>query len=167
MRNNANILQVLMSLFNEYDFLLGEEQLPKLKKVTSEFEIKQQLQQAGLTSNELEFTLKWLEEFTQFSDFVEINYMQDTIRVFSKNEKIMIPLKYRKALVEYKLNDELSTVEFEFILQQMIALNHPGINEDQFMWIYDMTVANRRESTQNNHEHESMNNDQIISIQLH
>ncbi|WP_119344223.1 DUF494 family protein [Facilibium subflavum] len=139
---NANILQILMSLFYEVALNFDDDH-DALIKITSENEIKEQLQKAGLSAKELNLTMKWLENFSQPDKHTQISYQQNAIRVFSAVEKNIIPENCLDLLAQHYQAGDINATEFEFILNQIIELDADTVTEEQFMWVYDMTMANR------------------------
>ncbi|MBK2123674.1 DUF494 family protein [Fangia hongkongensis] len=159
MKTNLNILQILMSLFNHV--AIHEDIL----KITTPEEISQQLRKAGLNSKELKFVLVWLESFSKLPEKnTSISFHPHTIRVFSDAERAIIPNECLDFLAERVLEGEINAYEFEFILTQIMLINTHAIDEDEFMWVYDMTLANQEALSFANNE---INSHNLVSFYNH
>ena len=86
MNNKAPILQVLMSLFSDLPYFDGD-----MVKLTNSQEILHELQKAGLSTQAIEQAIAWLERFSKFNDEPRADYHPETVRVFTSQEKAIIP----------------------------------------------------------------------------
>lgn len=138
MRKNTSILQILMSLFNHVSFQ------DDILTITTPDEISQKLEKAGVNPKDLKFALFWLENFSNLSgEKIEIYTDPHTIRIFSQDERDVIPNECLNFLHDRLIEGEIDTYEFEFILTQIMLIDENAIDEEEFMWIYDMTLANQ------------------------
>lgn len=140
MNNSKHILQILMSLLVEV--AAPNSQNPK---VTTADEISDKLANAGLNQKELMFVLMWLQNFRKLAEVKTFDYHPNAIRIFSKEEQAIIPRSCLDFLLKSHRNNQISAMELEFVINQIMMLNSKNITESQFMWIYDMTLANQRD----------------------
>ena len=139
MNNSNHILQILMSLLIE----VAAPNNQNLQVTTSDG-ISNKLANAGLNKKELVFILMWLRNFTKLPKVKKFDYQPNAIRIFSKEEKTIIPKKCLDFLLKSHRDSQINAMELEFIINQVMVLNSKNITESQFMWIYDMTLANQQ-----------------------
>ncbi|GGF95532.1 hypothetical protein GCM10010995_10960 [Cysteiniphilum litorale] len=140
MNNKAPILQVLMSLFSDLPYFDGD-----MVKLTNSQEILHELQKAGLAPQAIEQAIAWLERFSKFNDEPRADYHPETVRVFTPQEKAIIPTESLRFLLEAYLAGDIQSHELEFIIEQIISLGTHTITEEQFLWIFEMTIANQED----------------------
>ncbi len=140
MNNKAPILQVLMSLFSDLPYFDGD-----MVKLTDSQEILHELQKAGLTPQTIDRALSWIERFSKFNDEPRVDYHPETVRVFTRQEKAIIPAESLRFLLESYLTGDIKSHELEFIIEQIMSLGTHTITEEQFLWVFEMTIANQED----------------------
>lgn len=114
-------------------------------QMTNSDEISHRLANAGLNKKELMFILMWLRNFTKLSTVKKFDYHPKAIRIFSADEEATIPKSCLDFLLKSHHDGQINAMELEFIVSQIMALNSQNITKNQFMWIYDMTLANQND----------------------
>ena len=142
MNDKPQLLQVLMSLFNDSPELEGE-----VIKMTDSKELLNELQKTGLNGQALDQAFVWLEKFAKLNEEDSLDYHTDTIRVFTNAEKSIIPQECLNFLQEAYFVGDIQPHELEFIIEQIMTLSTHTVTEDQFMWIFDMTIANQADES--------------------
>ncbi|WP_395947555.1 DUF494 family protein [Caedibacter taeniospiralis] len=142
MNDQPQILQVLMSLFNDLPYLEEED-----IRITDSQELLSELQKSGLKDQSLERAFVWLEQFTKLDERTKIGYQPDTVRVFTNAEKAVIPVECLGFLLEAHHLGEIQSHELEFIIEQIMTLSTHAITEEQFLWVFDMTLANQMDDS--------------------
>ena len=61
-----------------------------------------------------------------------------------KRKKTIISKKCLDFLLKSHRDGQINAMELEFVINQVMVLNSKNITESQFMWIYDMTLANQQ-----------------------
>lgn len=158
MDNKAPILQVLMSLFNESPHLEGE-----IVKLTNSQELLNELQKTGLNGQAIDQALSWLERFSKLNEEIEIIYHPNTVRIFTDAERAIIPTECLRFLSEACLAGDIQSHELEFIITQIMTLGTHTITDEQFIWIFDMTIANQTDNSPSN----AIGLDNFYSTSLH
>ncbi len=142
MNDQPQILQILMSLFNDLPHLEEE-----IIRVTNSQELLSELQNSGLKGQSLERAFVWLEQFTKLNERTKISYQPGTVRVFTNAEKAVIPSECLSFLLEAHHIGEIQSHELEFIIEQIMTLSTHAITEEQFLWVFDMTVTNQMDDS--------------------
>lgn len=129
-----------MSLFSDLPYFNGD-----VKKLTNSQEILYELQKSGLTPQAIDQALSWLERFSKFYKEVKVDYSPETIRVFTPQEKAVIPTESLRFLLEAYLAGDVRSYELEFLIEQIMTLGTHTITEEQFLWVFEMTIANQED----------------------
>lgn len=140
--NKISTLQVLMSLFNNLPYL--EVEIIDLKNSQ---DVLTELQKKGLSDSVIEKALSWLERFGNLDEASYINYRLDTVRIFTSAEKAVIPERSLHFLLKAYTSGEIQSYELEFIIEQIMALSEHCITEEQFLWVFEMTIANQKKDS--------------------
>ena len=140
MGENFSIIQVLMSLFSDSSMYGSEKNQVQL---ASSEQINEKLRNVGLSKNQIKLAKLWFKNFSMVSQQSSFSY-SNSIRVFSREEQAIIPSNCLSFLIESYHSKIINSFELEFVVNQVLFLEEEKrINEEQFMWIYDMTLANQ------------------------
>ena len=155
MNKNPSIIQILMSIFS------NQIEINESAKLTSSEEISKELKKAGLNKKQLDFAVEWFENFTTLYKEPCIEY-SNSIRIFTNDEKSAIPDNCLTFLMHQYQSSTISALEFEFILHQAIMLNEHTITQEQFMWVYDMTIINQVQIIKNKSDAEDIEGKSLL-----
>ena len=136
MNKSQSIIQILMSIFS------NQVAINENIKLTSSEEIGNELKKAGLNQQQLNFAVTWFENFAKLHEKPIFDYGSST-RVFTNDERSAIPNSCLDFLWSEYENLAINALELEFVIHQAMMLDQHTITEEQFMWVYDMTLANQ------------------------
>ena len=123
-----SVVDVLMFLFERY---LGDENEP----LDERDDVAVRLEEMGFQNNEIDKAFDWLEDLATIQD--EQHYApvdQQSIRVFSEEEKAVLNDESRGYLVYLEQSGILTPVTRELILDRVIALENE-LDAEQLKWI--------------------------------
>lgn len=69
------------------------------------------------------------------------------MRIFTSAEKAVIPERSLHFLLKAYTSGEIQSYELEFIIEQIMALSEHCITEEQFLWVFEMTIANQKKDS--------------------
>lgn len=137
---NANILDVLMYLFENYfeeEVILGPDQDM----------VKNDLMEEGFSENIIHKAFMWLEGLAPREDEEGEDLLEgpraSSLRHYSKEEEERLNLEARGFLLFIEQLGILDPVSRELVIDQLVALESDEIDMDQVKWVVQMVLFNQ------------------------
>ena len=123
-----SVVDVLMFLFEQY---LGDDN----EVIDERDHMQVRLEEVGFEDREIDLAFDWLEELATIRDDKDFAPLQEnSIRVFSEEEKDILNEDCRGFIMHLEQSGILTPVTRELVLDRVIALDHP-LNMEQLKWI--------------------------------
>ena len=123
-----SVVDVLMFLFEQY---LGDDN----EVIDERDHMQVRLEEVGFEDREIDLAFDWLEELAMIRDDKDFAPLQEnSIRVFSEEEKDILNEDGRGFIMHLEQSGILTPVTRELVLDRVIALDHP-LNMEQLKWI--------------------------------
>ncbi len=133
-----SVVDVLMFLFERY---LDDDETSEAGHVTDKRDsIQLRLEEMGFHNQEINLAFDWLEDLADMQadlygnnqQFIKIK--ETSTRIYSKEEKKLIGLESIGFLNFLELNNILTSVTRELILDRVVALGQP-LDAEQLKWV--------------------------------
>lgn len=160
-----NPIELLISIISEVI------ELTKENKLTAK-ELKQILKEADIPPHEAQDIIMWFQNFANDNKNKKRNINKkrsnDSIRLFSTEEKSKIPSYCLNKLNELCLYKIITPEDRELILLQAMALKQSKLTDEHFHWICQMVMANNKNNDSDNKSEleDKLNTKDIISFIL-
>ena len=129
-----SVVDVLMFLFERY---LDDDETNETSHVTDKRDsIQIRLEEMGFHNREINQAFDWLEDLAdlQADNQKFISIKETSTRIYSREEKKLIDLESIGFLNFLELNNILTSVTRELILDRVVALDQP-LDAEQLKWI--------------------------------
>lgn len=137
---NANILDVLMFLFEHYfeeEVVLGPDQ----------DNVKKDLMEEGFSENVIQKAFSWLEGLAprdeDEGDEPLVGLRASSVRHYSREEEERLDLEARGFLLFLEQLGILDPMSRELVIEQLVALESDEIDMDQVKWVVQMVLFNQ------------------------
>lgn len=136
---NNNILDVLTYMF-DYLFEVADESIDEIDDIT----LKAHLSDAGFEVTRIDNALDWLENIAsaQDNEAPVFSNTQGGMRIYSSAEKIRLDAKSRGFLLFMENIGQITAVQREIVIEQVMSLDENFIHLDDLKWIVMMVIGN-------------------------
>ncbi len=146
MINNHNILDVLNFMFDYiFEATNSEEEIDDTM-------LENHLANAGFDEKGIHMALKWLDNISALQDgkITPFAINNESLRVYSEQEKQKINLKNRNFLFFLENIGLLDPMQRELIISQVTSLNTKDISLNDFKWVVIMVLGNNSNNNYSN-----------------
>ncbi|SFV87253.1 Protein of unknown function Smg [hydrothermal vent metagenome] len=134
-----NILDVLTYMF-DYLFEVSDEAAVEIDNIA----LKAHLSDAGFEINRIDKALDWLENIAILQDGKIQSFTNSNggLRIYNDAEKVRLNAKSRGFLLFMENMGQLSAIQREIVIEQVMSLDENSIHIDDLKWVVMMVIGN-------------------------